>query len=131
VEEIDRIWNIVENQSVDNIMANLLKDFNEYVVLSYLKAKNELGFDLNIVVNYLKELSEQSYENKTLYYGIIIDKKKQKKSNKFFLFHLDFQNKKYKALSDGYKTSFVINNDSKVIALADIQDTVGNSPNHS
>jgi hypothetical protein len=67
----------------------------------------------------LHTLSQQTYENKAIVFGCILDPKK--KSSPACPFPDDFmKSKKYKALSDGFRTAYLVSTKGKVIDLWDI-----------
>ena len=99
------------------------KDFEDTVLLSHLKEINKLEFDLSDLVEFLKQLSEQSYENKSLSFGILIDKNKgAKKGNTSFRFPQDFTDqKKFRAFTDGYRSSYLLDPKGQVMGLVDLE----------
>lgn len=98
------------------------KLFKEQVVASHLRQSCELNIDVAGLFATLRELAEQSYENKSLSYGLVISKKKTKQTPSL-RFPIDFLRfKRYRAMSDGYRTAFTITANGKVESLDDLED---------
>lgn len=87
----------------------LRASFDERVVAEHLAAQYALDVDLGEWFIALRQLAEQTYENKALALGCIIDSKKTKRPREAGRFPRDFlKRKKYRALSDGYRTGYLI-----------------------
>jgi hypothetical protein len=112
----------LSTQSESKLSGYYSRIFADYVVLEYLKETHQLRFDISELVDFLKELSEESYENKSLSFGVIIDKKKNSSTTYGSkIFPRDFtKEKKYKALSDGYRTAFLLDKDGRLNKLMDL-----------
>lgn len=80
--------------------------FDEQVVASHLREHHKLSLDMGLVFSEMRHLAEQSYENKALAYGVIL---RGKKSIGDAVFPSEFlEKKRYRALSDGFRTAFEI-----------------------
>ncbi|GJM18208.1 MAG: hypothetical protein DHS20C14_04210 [Phycisphaeraceae bacterium] len=101
---------------------------DEQVVSAWLKEKYEIGFDLLSTIAELRKLAEQTYENKSLSFGCIIDtaKKGLLRDRVFPEFLGD--TKSHRALSDGFSTAYVISSDGCLLGFKDIR--VYGSPRH-
>jgi hypothetical protein len=94
--------------------------FDETVIADHLQEHHGLSVPINAVFEMLHTLSEQTYENKALVFGCIIDPTKTVVPKAPF--PEDFmKSKKYKALSDGLKTAYVLSAKGKVIDFSDIE----------
>lgn len=83
--------------------------FDERVVAGHLTKRHRLTLDLGQWFAGLRRLAEQSYENKALAFGCIIDSRNSKAPVDDNHFPIDFlERKKYKALSDGYRTAYLV-----------------------
>ncbi len=94
--------------------------FDEFVVASHLQSHHRLRLPIASVLGALHTLSEQSYENKALTFGCVLlpGKAGQPPTAQF---PNDFLNsKKYKALSDGFRTAYVVSTDGRVVAFVDL-----------
>jgi hypothetical protein len=95
--------------------------FDEQVVASHLREHHELSLDMGLIFSEMRHLAEQSYENKALAYGVIL---RGKKSTGDEVFPSEFlEKKRYRALSDGFRTAFEISSDGRVLGLMDLQAT--------
>lgn len=95
--------------------------FDEYVVAQHLEMHHGLKqLPVSSVFEALHTLSEQSYENKALTFGCILDPSKSIKGQTA-QFPGDFlSSKKYKALSDGFRTAYHISANGKILGFIDL-----------
>jgi hypothetical protein len=94
--------------------------FDGYIVAKHLESHDNLA-TVSAVFDALHTLSEQSYENKALTFGCILDPKglAPEVGSEFpgeFL-----SSKKYKALSDGYRTSYKVSAKGRVLDFLDLE----------
>lgn len=95
--------------------------FDEYVVARHVETHHGLTqMPVSSVFEALHTLSEQSYESRALTFGCILESG-QNVAGKSAQFPEAFlSSKKYKALSDGFRTAYLISADGKVIGLIDL-----------
>lgn len=87
-------------------LAAIRKSFDENVVAQHLEAHHGLEMSVGGVFDALHTLSQQTYENKSLTFGCILDPALTA-ANTIATFPGDFiASKKYKALSDGFRTAY-------------------------
>lgn len=92
---------------------------DEQVVASHLSEHNGLSLDVGLVFSEMRHLAEQSYENKALTYGLVL---RSNKSDGDAIFPSEFLRKKrYRALSDGFRTAFEVSSNGVVLGLMDLQ----------
>jgi len=97
--------------------------FDQSVVATVLRdLTKKKKTDFNVLLNALRRLSEQSYENKSIAFGLLITKKKPakkkaaKKNAPGARFPDDFLSmKRFRALSDGYQTAYVVDESGRLI----------------
>lgn len=94
--------------------------FDEYVVAQHMQAHHKLHMSVGAVFEALHILSEQSYENKALTFGCILDPTSATTGTpaKFPRDFLD--SKKYKALSDGFRTAYHVSDAGGILDLVDL-----------
>lgn len=113
----------MQRRPLDNSVASIraISDaFDEYVVAQHLKEHHQLEIPISSVFDALHTLSEQSYENKSLTLGCILDPK-LRGGAKVARFPEDFLTlKKYKALSDGFRTACHISTNGRIKDLVDL-----------
>ncbi|HKX10214.1 MAG TPA: hypothetical protein VJN67_18595, partial [Stellaceae bacterium] len=96
--------------------------FDEHVVAFHVAEHHALQLSVSEVFSALHTLSEQSYENKSLTFGCILDPTKIGGS-RTAQFPRDFlASKKYKALTDGFRTAYHISRDGKILGFVDLED---------
>lgn len=95
--------------------------FDEYVVASHVETYHGLTqMSVSSVFDALHTLSEQSYENKALTFGCILDPGKTVKGQEA-VFPVDYLSvKKYKALSDGFRTAYHIAANGRILGFIDL-----------
>lgn len=118
-----RVLELVKSANDSSIATVYGRAFDDRVVLEHLKESNNLEFDLDPLLDFLQLLSEQSYENKSLSYGLLIDKSAPKEAGTL-QFPRDFSGeKRFKAFTDGYHTAYKIDKYGHVIELADVEES--------
>ncbi len=104
----------------------IASEFDESIVSEHIQRHHSLQLPVSSVLSALHTLSEQSYENKTLTFGCILDPKKSSEAGENS-FPDDFlRSKKYKALSDGFRTAYWISTRGSVVDFVDL-DRAGKS----
>ena len=103
--------------------------FDQHVVAAHLQQHHGIHFELAVVLAEFRRLAERSYESKSLSFGLLIEEGKNEAD---CVFPSDFFSKKrYRALSDGYKTAFVVNSYGRLEGLRDLsQFSPGASEQH-
>lgn len=119
-----RISTVLANSNIMEIdqasMSAMSRSFDEDVVAEHIKKHHKLELDIALVFRALHTLSEQSYENKSLTFGCLIDSK-DKTPPSGFEFPSEFLiSKKYKALSDGFRTAYLISAKGKVLNFVNL-----------
>ena len=92
--------------------------FDEHIVAEHLQDHHQLNTSLREVLRALHTLAEQSYENKALTFGCILDP--TLRNNSGVEFPKDFAAKKYRALSDGYRTAYHLSTRGQLLDFIDL-----------
>jgi hypothetical protein len=110
------------NSKSDDISINAIRDaFDEYVVANHIQEHHGLTMPVTSVLRALHTLSEQSYENKALTFGCILDPA-SKSGSAATVFPTGFlESKKYKALSDGFRTAYLVSTNGHVSDFVDLE----------
>jgi hypothetical protein len=117
VEGIDKIIKM-DSLPPPDALDSIQDSFDERIVASHLKVEHKLVLDPAIILRHLRALAEQTYENRPMAFGCIIDKSKHASPDDKSFFPSDyFRKKKYRALSDGYHTSYVISTKGAVVGF--------------
>ena len=94
--------------------------FDESIVAAHVQKHHDLNLPLASVLRDLHTLSEQSYENKALTFGCILDPGKKGIAGAAN-FPTDFlESKKYRALSDGFRTAYWVSRDGTLADFVDL-----------
>lgn len=96
--------------------------FDEQIVAEHLKAHHALELHFDEVLKALHQLSEQTYENKSLTFGCIVDPAKDAGSNSPVFPTELLRSKKYKALSDGFRTAYHVASNGALIGFVDLRE---------
>ena len=118
-----RISTILQTKAPDGASKSLRAIrslFDEQVVAAHLQQHHKIALDLGLVFTEMRHLAEQSYENKSITYGLLIrsdgEVAKQVFPSDFF------GRKRYRALSDGFRTAFEVTSSGKLLGLIDMQE---------
>jgi hypothetical protein len=118
---VQRVSDVLGQSHLDDVSLRAIQaSFDEYVVASHIQGHHEFQSPVSTVLEALHNLSEQSYENKALTFGCVLDpeRKGQPSGAKFPSEFL--RSKKYKALSDGFRTAYVVSTDGRVLDFVDL-----------
>lgn len=98
------------------------QDVVDAAVAHFLKQTTRIqGADFLEIIRYLKVLAQQSYETKPITYGVLVLPRSETKQN-IAMFPRDIVGqKRYQALTDGYKTALVLDRTGKVVRLTSLQ----------
>jgi hypothetical protein len=111
----------------DGTSLNALRpSFDERIVGEHLSHYHRLEFDLSEWLVALRQLAEQTYENKALAFGCVIDPNNRTEPEKGARFPRDFlhrDRKKYRALSDGYRTSYRVSGKGALLGFFELGRT--------
>lgn len=97
--------------------------FDEHIVAGHLGQQHDFSFDVVGALNAVRGLSEQTYENRALAFGCVFDAgtgRRRKPSQ--LQFPRDFvRRKKFKALTDGFRTGFRVGADGALVRVLDLR----------
>ncbi len=95
--------------------------FDEYVVAKHVETYHGLTqMPISDVFEALHTLSEQSYENKSLTFGCVLEPKRTTKEQEAHVVKDFLSAKKYKVLSDGFRTAYRISANGNILGLVDL-----------
>ncbi len=120
---VQRITEVFEHSARDVDDASILaisEAFDEYVVASLIQEHHGLTAPVSSVISALHKLSEQSYENKALTFGCILDPNSPGRASGTIFPSEFFRSKKYKALSDGFRTAYIVSSDGRILDFVDL-----------
>lgn len=104
-------------------LAAILAGFDEDIVAEHIKAAYKLRLDLSPALRALHTLAEQTYENRSLAFGCVIDGAKRNAPLPGVEFPASFLGKKrFRVLSDGYRTVYHVSSAGALIAFLDIEE---------
>jgi hypothetical protein len=95
--------------------------FDESIVAFHLTEHHDFGASVESILASLHTLSEQSYENKSLSFGCIVERDAIGPERSRPLLAEYLMSKKYKALSDGYRTAYRVSSNGRVLDFADLE----------
>lgn len=105
-------------ESDSRSLAALQLSFDERVVAAYLASTYGLPSDFATWFDELRRLAEQSYENKALAFGCIIQTSTGTMPDSGVHFPRDYlRRKKFRALSDGYHTAYFASRNGALLGL--------------
>lgn len=98
--------------------------FDEQVIAEHVRSHHGLDLDMTAVFDSIHELAEQTYENSSLTFGGILDPHWVGGPHDAPVFPRDLfssKTKKYKALSDGFRTAYHITSDGHLSDFVDLE----------
>jgi hypothetical protein len=119
-----RVTEILKQQANESGSASIeaISDsFDEYIVGSHIQGHHKFQARIAPVLSALHTLSEQSYENKALTFGCIIDPGQTGEPSGARFPSEFLRSKKYKALSDGFRTAYIVSTDGRVLSFVDLE----------
>lgn len=120
VREISEMFKAVRSDEVATPEA-LRAGFEERIVARHLRNHHDLEIDLAGWFAALRQLAEQSYENKSLTFGCIINTSDGTPPSDGSQFPADFfKRKRYRALSDGYRTAYRVSSKGAITGFSDL-----------
>ena len=102
-------------------MRAIRDSFNKDVITQHIETHYDLRMSITTLFADLHALSEQSYENKALAFGCIIDSGKRDASAHAKFPRQFLASKKYKALSDGFRTAYYISGGGRLLDFVDLE----------
>jgi len=112
----------------DGVSSELRRSFDERVVARYIQRRFDLQLDPRPLFDALHSLAEQTYETRSLTFGVVVDMSGPTRSQAVpaFAFPEDYLGgKKYRVLSDGYRVAYRLSRAGAVIGLADLTAEAG------
>jgi hypothetical protein len=120
---VDRVTEILGQLVVGSSSATIeaiSESFDEHIVGSHIQGHHQFDDRIAPVLNALHTLSEQSYENKALTFGCIIDPHRTGVASSTRFPSEFLRSKKYKALSDGFRTAYIVSTNGRVLSFVDL-----------
>lgn len=107
-------------------------DFDEQVVAQHLQNYHGLCLDVFEMLTSLHKLAEQTYENKQLVFGCILDTKQNASSGSSLFPQEMFARKRYRVLSDGFRTAYHVDSKGALLGFINLEkfDRSGKSLKH-
>jgi hypothetical protein len=98
--------------------------FDETVVAGHLQSHHEISAPLADWFAQLRRMAEQTYENKALTFGCVIDKRSKAKPLDGCRFPDEFlARKRFLALSDGYRTAYRVSGFGAIVGFVSVKGT--------
>lgn len=94
--------------------------FDESVVAEHINEHHKVKVQVSSILAALHTLSEQTYENKALVFGCVLDPAESNNGIAATFPEPFLSAKKYKALSDGFHTAYHVSADGAVINFVDL-----------
>jgi hypothetical protein len=109
---------------MDSATTNALRgSFDESVIAEHVENHHNLKMPVSAILSTLHTLSEQTYENKALVFGCILDPDLDGAERGTRFPEPFLTAKKYKALSDGFRTAHYISANGQVMNFIDLEQS--------
>ena len=106
----------------DEVIIGLARVFDELVVARHLKHQHDIALNPGRIFAALRSLAEQTYENRALAFGCIVDPSRKKEPDPKSRFPEDLlAGKRFRALSDAYYTSYLVSDQGAVVRFVDLR----------
>ena len=115
------------NEYSSETIAALRNSFDAFVVAKHLEEHFSLQMPVGPVFSALRQLSEQTYENKALVFGCLLGGEPEFPDGVAAFPRPFLESKKYKALSDGYRTAYEVSNDGQISGFVELDGYTRNS----
>ena len=102
-------------------------DFDEQVVAQHLQEHHDLQLDVFEVFSSIHKLAEQTYENKQLVFGCILDPNKNLSNGADTFPQKLLERKRYRVLSDGFRSAYHVANNGALLGFVDLEKFEKNS----
>jgi hypothetical protein len=99
--------------------------FDESIIADHIENHHRLDMSVGTLLSALHTMSEQTYENKALVFGCLLDPEWHSVGDSPRFPELFLNTKKYRALSDGYRTAYRVARDGGVIDFVDLDRVDG------
>ncbi|MDP3160565.1 MAG: DNA integrity scanning protein DisA nucleotide-binding domain protein [Reyranella sp.] len=116
--------NVLGSASLDAIRAT----FEESVIAAHLRQHHNFGLSVASMLDSFHKLAGQTYENRALAFGCLVQDSNGATSTGVDFLRPLLDSKKYKAMSDGFRTAYVLTSTG---TLTDFIDLNRNSDNKS
>ena len=94
--------------------------FDEMMISDHIKSHHKLELDVNEVMDGMHKLSQETYENKAISFGCILDTNSSAPGQGGVFPRVLLRSKKHKALSDGFRTAYHISTEGAVEGFVDL-----------
>lgn len=123
IERLTSVLQIRPTPQSSESLAAIRRQFEDDIVSAYIKEWHDVHIDVASVLSAMHTLAEQTYENKPLSFGCIIDPQLHRKPDSKEDPFPDniLESKKYRALSDGYRTAFHISSHGAVVEFVALE----------
>lgn len=101
-------------------LRSLRDDFDEQIITDHLRDHHGLSLDLADTFDAIHELAEQTYENRPVTLGAILDPHKAPVGGTPVFPRGLLESKKYKALSDGFRTAYHVATDGHLAGFVEL-----------
>jgi hypothetical protein len=91
-----------------------LVEFGSRAVADEIRSRAGLAFDPLPVLQFIRALSQETYENQRLAYGLILSRAQGEGA----LLSEAFENKRFKKVTDGFSTGLVLDREGRILELA-------------
>jgi len=119
--EIGKVVNAISRAAPDDLLIGS-QDVLDAAVADFLTEVTRIdGPDLLKTIRYLKDLAQESYESKSITYGAILSPRRETKKNVANFPQDVIDQKRFQALTDGYKTALMLDRTGKIIRVISLR----------
>ena len=114
------ISSVLRDQATSSYLRPIRDAFDETIVADHIKSHHGLQMQIGDVMDAMQKLSQETYENKSINFGCILDPNKRTSGESVIFPHRLLTSKKHKALSDGFRTAYHVTTDGVLCGFVDL-----------
>lgn len=115
-----RISSILQIETEARSLRVVREAFDEMMISDHIKSHHKLKLDVSEVMDGMHKLSQETYENKSISFGCLLDPNSSAPGQEGVFPHVLFRSKKHKALSDGFRTAYHISTEGALEGFVDL-----------
>jgi hypothetical protein len=119
------LYRILQRAVDEPTLTALRGSFDETVIAAHVENHHKLAMPVLKVLASLHTLSEQTYENKALVFGCLLDPELEDAASETVFPEPYLAAKKYKAMSDGFRTAYYVSRNGRVADFVDLDALKG------
>ena len=115
------ISSVLQSEPEPKVLRVTRSAFDEMIIADHIGSHHKLQLDVSEVVQALHKLSQETYENKSISFGCVLDPNVASADQVEVFPHILQYSKRHKALSDGFRTAYHISTEGALEGFVDLR----------